>query len=143
MKPLTRNILSAAWMENSFPRRGPRRRETLPATVRSRVSTTNLLTTRCVSQPHLVTFPFGLLLPTTGLCWGLPGCWWPSCWRGLSLSCHSPSWQPVCQIRCPVCAAGSITALWLQNLAAEGGEKNPVQSQNCICDPSLSHSWAA
>lgn len=49
MKPSIRNILSAAWMGSSFPWRGAMWRGTSPATVRSRVPTTSLPTTRCVS----------------------------------------------------------------------------------------------
>lgn len=58
-------------MENSFPQRGRRQRETLPATVRSRVPTTNLLMTRCVSWLWWVTLPSRLLPAATRLCWRL------------------------------------------------------------------------
>lgn len=75
MKPLTRNILSAVWMENSFPWREQRRRGTSPTTVRSRVPTTNPLMTRCVSQLWWVTFPLRLVPPATRLRWRLAGCW--------------------------------------------------------------------
>lgn len=46
-------------MENSFPQRGRKQRGTLPATVRSRVPTTNLPMTRCVSWLWGVTLPLG------------------------------------------------------------------------------------
>lgn len=49
MKPSIRNILSAAWMGSSFPWRGVTWRGTSSATVRSRVPTTSLPMTRCVS----------------------------------------------------------------------------------------------
>jgi len=97
MKPLTRNILSAAWMESSFPRRGPRRSGTSPATVRSRVPTTNPLTTRCVARLLRVAFPLGGLL----FSWAPLGSPGADC-----LSFRSPGRQPVCQRRCSVSATG-------------------------------------
>lgn len=105
MKPLTLNILSAVWMENSFPQRGRKQRETSPATVRSRVPTTNLLTTRCVSWLWWVTLPLGLLPAATRLFGGWQGVSGPGAAMGVNKLLQSRLTACVLN-RLPLCAAG-------------------------------------